>query len=156
MKFPQKKKYCYNLQGHSPFIAFARHLEQIPWSTRRFTLKIQWTNSKKGKEKSPLGFIAHARTQFWMHYIPTHKYKKCMYDILRWSRNKNDTNAIVCDHTEVLGIEPIKITLSLCLCSLVVSGFALANNPENNPTYNLELDLLPSKSKALLTSPLAL
>jgi hypothetical protein len=77
------------------------------------------------------------------------------YDIFR-CRNKNDTNSIIGDHREVLGMEPIKITLSLSLCALVFSGFALANSPENNPTDKPESDLLPNKSKALLTSPLAL
>ncbi len=48
---------------------------------------------------------------------------------------------------EVLGMEPIKITLSPSLSSFIFSGFAFAKSPESNPADSPELDLLP---KALL------
>lgn len=51
---------------------------------------------------------------------------------------------------EVLGMEPIKITLSPSLSSFIFSGFAFAKSPESNPADSPELDLLP---KALLPSP---
>jgi len=52
-------------------------------------------------------------------------------------------------HREVLGKEPINITLSPSFGS-VFSGFALVNSPESSPTDSPEPDLLP---KVLLTSP---
>ena len=56
------------------------------------------------------------------------------------------------NHKEVLGKEPINMTLSLSLCSPRVSGFAFVNNPDRNPVLKLEPKPFPRKSKAPLLS----
>lgn len=56
------------------------------------------------------------------------------------------------DQREVLGKEPIKITVSLSWWAFIASGFALENSPESNPKGKTELDFLPNKSLAIRLS----
>lgn len=59
------------------------------------------------------------------------------------------------DQIEVLGREPIRITLLLSLFS-VLSGFGFENSPERNPMDSPVAALLPSKFNGPFASALAL